>query len=115
MNSNLNICSNCSIMFREWLELKYQLFYKTWIFRKFHANIKARDAPLNIVRFYSNFFWIFFIVFGTKLESEKMIFRTFCVKDQPNGKPVQIRKNRRDVTEPRFLGNNSSKCILYKL
>ena len=84
MNSNLNICSNCSILFKEWLELKYQLFYKTWIFRKFRANIKARDAPLNIVRFYSNFFWIFFIIFGTKLEGEKMIFRTFCVKDQPN-------------------------------
>ena len=56
MNSNLNICSNCSIMLREWLELKYQLFYKTLIFCKFHANIKARDAPLNIVQFHSIFF-----------------------------------------------------------
>ena len=83
MNSNSNTCSNCSIMYMEWLELKYQLFYKTWIFRKFHANIKARDAPLNIVRFHSIFFLIFIIIFGTKWEGEKMIFRTFCVKDQP--------------------------------
>ena len=67
MNSNLNICSNCSIMFREWLELKYQLHYKTWIFRKFQANIKARDAPLNIVRFYSIFFLIFLYYIWNKI------------------------------------------------
>ena len=83
MNLNWNICPNCSILFREWFELKYQLFYKTWRFRNFHAIIKALDAPLNIVRFYSNFFWIFFIIFGTELEGEKMTFITFCFKDQP--------------------------------
>ena len=44
-------------------------------------------------------------------ESDSGQFETNSVTD---GKPVQIRKNRRDVTEPRFLGNNSSKCILYK-
>ena len=45
-------------------------------------------------------------------ESDSGQFETNSVTD---GKPVQIRKNRRDVTEPRFMGNNSSKCILYKL
>ena len=45
-------------------------------------------------------------------ESDSGQFETNSVTD---GKPVQIRKNRRGVTEPRFLGNNSSKCILYKL
>ena len=34
-------------------------------------------------------------------ESDSGQFETNSVTD---GKPVQIRKNRRDVTEPRFLG-----------
>ena len=66
-----------------WIEIS-TLLGNLDFFCKFHANIKARDAPLNIVRFHSNFFWIFFIMFGTKLEGERMTFLTFCVKDQPN-------------------------------
>ena len=59
MNSNCNICFYCSILFRWWFELKYKLFHKFWRFRNFHALIKARDAPLNIIRFHSIFSWIF--------------------------------------------------------
>ena len=32
-----------------------------------------------------------------------------------NRKPVEISKNRRNVTKARFLGNNPSKCVLNKL
>ena len=45
-------------------------------------------------------------------ESNRGIFETNSVA---NRKPMQIRKDRCDVTEPRFLCDNSSKTILDKL
>ena len=60
MNLNWNICSDCSILFRQWVEFKNQLFYKSCRFRNYHAIINALDAPLHIVRFYSNFFLNFY-------------------------------------------------------
>ena len=39
----------------------------------------------------------------------------FKTNSMANRKPMQIRKNRCDATEPRFLGDHSSKSILDKL
>ena len=50
-----------------------------------------------------------------KLEHLKNNRSNFKTNSVANRKPMQVRKNRCDATEPRFLGNHSSKSILDKL
>ena len=46
------------------------------------------------------------------LESDSSNLGTYSVT---NRKPVELRKNRRNVAKARFLGNDPSKCVLNKL
>ena len=50
-----------------------------------------------------------------KLEHPVSNRGNFKTNPVANRKPVEIRKNRRDATEPRFLGDHTSKGILDKL
>ena len=50
-----------------------------------------------------------------KLEHLKSNRSNFKTNSVANRKPMQFRKNRCDATEPRYLGNHSSKSILDKL
>ena len=50
-----------------------------------------------------------------KLEHLKSNRSNFKTNSVVNRRPMQVRKNRCDATEPRFLGNHSSKSILDKL